>query len=123
MAGINKVMIIGRVGKDPESKTLKSGLICNLSVATSEKHKDEERAEWHKIICFGKLAEICVKYLTKGSQVYVEGKLQTRSWEGKDGSKRFSTEIVASQVSFLGGGKAEEKKTKDEPDGDPWERY
>ena len=108
MSGLNKVMLIGRLGRDPELRYTPSGLaIANFSVATSEEWKDKntgekkERTEWHRIVAFGKLGEICGQYLSKGKQVYVEGRLQTRSWE-KDGVTRYTTEIVASDMQFLG---------------------
>ena len=109
MSGVNKVIIVGRLGSDPELKSVGNGQnVARLSVATSENwvSKDgqkQERTEWHRIVVWGKLAEICAKHLSKGRQVYVEGRLQTRSWEAQDGQKRYSTEIVASGVTFLGG--------------------
>ena len=109
MAGINKVIIVGRLGQDPEMKTLAQGsVVTRLNVATSETWMDkngqkQERTEWHRISVWGKLAELCGKYLAKGRQVYVEGKLQTRSWE-ENGNKRYATEITAQTVQFLGGG-------------------
>jgi single-strand DNA-binding protein len=112
MSGVNKVIIIGRLGQDPEMKAVGQGAtVTRLSVATSETWvgKDgqkQERTEWHRIAVWGKLAEICGKYLAKGRQVYVEGKLQTRSWED-NGQKKYSTEIVASTVQFLGSAGAE----------------
>lgn len=99
MAGLNKVEIIGRLGNDPEQRALPNGdAVCNLSIATSETWKDaqgnkQERTEWHRVTMFGKVAEIAGKYLRKGSQCYISGKLQTREWE-KDGIKRYTTEIV-----------------------------
>lgn len=114
MAGINKVIIVGNLGRDPEVSYMPSGAaVAKFSVATSESWKDKatgekrERTEWHRIVAFDKLGEICGKYLSKGRQVYVEGKLQTRSYEDKEGVKRFTTEIVAQDVQFLGGGNRE----------------
>ena len=108
MSGLNKVMLIGRLGRDPELRYTPSGLaIANFSIATSEQWKDKdsgekkERTEWHRIVVFGKLGELCGEYLAKGRQAYVEGRLQTRSWE-KDGVTRYTTEIVASDIQFLG---------------------
>jgi len=108
MAGLNKCQIIGHLGNNPEVKTAQSGLsICNFSVATSESWIDKgtgqktEKTEWHKITAFGKLADICGKYLAKGKQVYVEGKLQTTDYE-KDGQKHYTTKIIADNVIFLG---------------------
>ncbi len=111
MSGINKVIIVGRLGQDPEMKAIGQGTtVTRLNVATSENWTDkngqkQERTEWHRIVVWGKLAEICGKYLAKGRQVYVEGRLQTRSWED-NGQKKYSTEIVASTVQFLGGANA-----------------
>ncbi len=108
MSGINKVIIIGRMGADPEVKTVTGGnTVARLSVATSESWKDkegqkQERTEWHKVVVWGKLAELCGKYLAKGRQVYVEGRLQTRSWEDQQGQKKYTTEVVANTVQFLG---------------------
>lgn len=108
MSGVNKVIIVGRLGNDPEMKTVSpNSTVTRLSVATSENWVDkngqkQERTEWHRIVVWGKLAEICGKYLAKGRQVYVEGRLQTRSWEDQ-GQKKYSTEIVANTVQFLGG--------------------
>lgn len=109
MSGVNKVIIIGRLGADPELKTVTGGQsVCRLSVATSENWTDregqkQERTEWHRIVVWGKLAELCGKYLSKGRQAYIEGRLQTRSWEDQQGQKRYTTEIVANTVQFLGG--------------------
>jgi len=109
MAGINKVILVGRLGRDPEVRYTSDGrAVTNFSIATSDEWKDKdtgekkERTEWHRIVAFGKLGEICGEYLSKGRQVYIEGKLQTRSWE-KDGVTRYTTEIVAGDVQFLGG--------------------
>lgn len=106
MAGVNKAIIVGRLGSDPETKTPQSGPITRLSVATSESWKDksgnnQERVEWHKVVCFGNLANNCAKFLSKGSQVYIEGKIQTRSWENNEGQKQYTTEIVAKTVQFI----------------------
>jgi single-strand DNA-binding protein len=110
MSGVNKAILVGRLGKDPELKYTQTGTaIVNFSLATSEEWNDKqtgekkERAEWHSIVAFQKLAEICGKYLTKGSQVYVEGRIQTRDWE-QDGVKRYKTEIVMEKLQMLGGG-------------------
>jgi single-strand DNA-binding protein len=108
MAGVNKAILIGNLGKDPETRYSQNGQpITNFSVATSEKWtgKDgqaQERTEWHRIVTFGRLAETCRDYLSKGKQVYIEGRIQTRDWEDKDGNKRYTTEIVAQTVRFLG---------------------
>jgi single-strand DNA-binding protein len=109
MSGVNKVIILGRLGQDPELKYTPSGAaVCNFSVATSESWADksgqkQERTEWHRVVVWGKLGELCNQYLAKGRQAFVEGSLQTRNWEGKDGSKRYTTEIVARNVQFIGG--------------------
>jgi len=110
MAGINKVILVGRLGQDPEVRYTPDGTaVANFSIATSEEWKDKnsgekrERTEWHRIVAWRKLGEICGEYLSKGRQVYIEGRIQTRSWEDKDGNKRYTTEIIASDVQFLGG--------------------
>lgn len=106
---VNKVILIGRLGADPEIKTVTGGQsVARLSVATSENWtgrdgQKQERTEWHRVVVWGKLAELCGKYLTKGRQVYLEGRIQTRSWEDQQGQKRYSTEVVANTVQFLGG--------------------
>lgn len=109
MAGINKVILIGNLGRDPEVRYTQSGTaVASFSIATSERWTDRdtgenrERTEWHRIVAFGKLGERCGEYLAKGRQVYVEGRLQTSSYE-KDGITRYTTDIVASVVQFLGG--------------------
>ncbi|KYG64891.1 single-stranded DNA-binding protein [Bdellovibrio bacteriovorus] len=112
MSGVNKVILVGRLGADPEVKAIGSGsTVARLNIATSESWvKDgqrQERTEWHRVTVWGKLAEICGKHLAKGRQVYVEGKLQTRQWEDQQGQKRYTTEIVASTVQFLGAAGAE----------------
>ena len=108
-ASLNKVMLIGHVGKDPEMKYMPANVaIANFSVATSESFKDkngakQEKTEWHRVIAFGRVAEVMGEYLKKGQQVYVEGKLQTRSWDdAKSGQKRYATEVIALNVQFLG---------------------
>lgn len=113
MAGINKVILVGHLGKDPEVRQIAPNqTVCQFRIATSENWVDksgqkQERTEWHSIVVWGKMADICGKYLAKGRQVYVEGRLQTRSWEDQQGQKRYTTEIVASTVQFLGGMGAE----------------
>lgn len=107
--GINKVILVGRLGKSPEVKYLADGdQIVNLSLATSESWKDangvpQERTEWHRIVMFKGLAKIAAQYLDKGSQVYIEGKLQTRKWQDDGGQDRYTTEIVANNMQMLGG--------------------
>ena len=108
MAALNKVMILGNVGNEPEVRQTQSGrAVANFSVATTdawgEGEDRQERTEWHQVVVWGKLAETCGQYLTRGRQVMVEGRLQTRGYEDQDGHKRFVTEIIAQQVQFLGG--------------------
>ena len=108
--GINKVILVGNLGADPETRYMPSGsAVTNLSVATSETWKDKqsgeqkERTEWHKVAMFNRLAEIAAEYLRKGSQVYIEGKLRTRKWQDRDGNDRWTTEIIADEMQMLGG--------------------
>ena len=108
--GINKVILVGSLGRDPEVKYMPSGsAVTNITVATSESWKDkqtgeqQERTEWHRVVFFNRLAEIAGEYLRKGSQVYIEGSLRTRKWQGQDGQDRYTTEIVASEMQMLGG--------------------
>ena len=117
---INKAMIIGNLGQDPEKKVSENGtVITTFSVATTEKWKDKnsgetiEQTEWHRVVAFRRLAEICAEYLRKGSRVYIEGKLQTRSWE-KDGVKRYSTEIVAQEMKMLDSRSTDNYQDKEE---------
>jgi single-strand DNA-binding protein len=107
--GLNKVMLIGHLGADPETKVLPSGqTVANFSIATSESYKDQsgnlvEKTEWHKIVVYGKLAEICKQYLKKGKQVYLEGKIQTRSWDDKTTNKKaYMTEIICNEMQMIG---------------------
>jgi len=109
MAGVNKVILVGRLGRDPEVRYTPNGVaIANFSIATSEEWKDkdtgekQERTEWHRIVAWRRLGEICGEYLHKGSQVYIEGRLQTREWEDRDGNKRYTTEVVAQNMQMLG---------------------
>jgi single-strand DNA-binding protein len=108
MASVNRVILIGNVGRDPETRYAASGdAITNLSLATSDTWKDkngerQERTEWHRVSFFGKIAEIAGQYLRKGSQVYIEGRLQTRKWTDKEGQERYTTEIVADRMQMLG---------------------
>lgn len=107
--GVNKVIIIGHLGKDPEVRYTPSGqAVANFSLATTENWNDkqgqkQEKTEWHRIVAWGKTAELAGEYLAKGRQVYVEGKLQTRQWDDRDGNKKYTTEIVAQNITFLGG--------------------
>ena len=118
MAGVNKVILLGNLGGDPEARTTTNGMnVVNFSLATTEKWKGESKTEWHKIVVFGKLAEICEKFLRKGSSVYIEGRIQTRGWEDKEGNKRSSTEIVANTMQMLG----DKTESKPEPKAEPTE--
>jgi single-strand DNA-binding protein len=108
--GVNKVILIGNLGSDPDVRYTASGAaVANVNIATTESWRDkgsgeqQERTEWHRVVFFGKLAEIAGEYLKKGSQVYVEGRLQTRKWQDKEGNDRYTTEIVASDMQMLGG--------------------
>lgn len=117
MASVNKAILVGHCGKDPEVRYTTGGdPICSLTVATSESWKDKatgekkENTEWHRVSVFGKLAEICGQYLKKGSQVYIEGRIQTRKWQDKEGQERYTTEIVANEMKMLGKREATESQ-------------
>jgi single-strand DNA-binding protein len=122
MRGVNKVILIGNLGRDPEIRYTTSGqAVANFTIATTEgrtnKEGDkQEYTEWHRIVAWGRLAEICGEYLTKGKMVYVEGSIRTRSWEDKEGKTRWTTEIVAKNMQMLSpaGGKAEPSSGRDE---------
>ena len=108
--GVNKVILIGHLGADPETRAMPSGSsVANLRIATTESWRDkqsgeqQERTEWHRVALFGRLAEIASEYLRKGSQVYIEGSLRTRKWQDKQGNERYSTEIVGNEMQMLGG--------------------
>ena len=108
--GVNKVILIGNLGKDPETRSLPSGeAVANITLATSESWKDKqtgeqkEKTEWHKVVFFKRLAELAGQYLKTGSQVYIEGALRTRKWQDKEGKDHYSTEVVASEMQMLGG--------------------
>ena len=107
--GVNKVILVGNLGADPDMRYTNGGQgVCELRVATSESWNDkngqrQEKTEWHRIVVWGKRAEVCAKYLSKGRQVYIEGRIQTRQYDDKDGNKRYITEVVANDVQFLGG--------------------
>ena len=109
MASVNKAILVGNLGKDPEVRYLpEGGAVCNFSIATTETWKDkagekQEKTEWHRISMFGKLAEIAGEYLKKGSSVYVEGRIQTRKWQNKEGQDQYTTDIVADRMQMLGG--------------------
>lgn len=111
-SGVNKVILVGHLGADPDMRYTPSGAgVCELRLATNETWTDksgqrQERTEWHRVVVWGKQAELCSKFLSKGRQIYVEGRLRTRSWEDKkDGSKRYTTEIIANDIQFLAGGR------------------
>lgn len=112
---VNRVILIGNLGKDPELRYTPSGdAVANFSMATSERYKDrsgeqQERTEWHNIVAWRNLAEICGKYLQKGKQVYIEGKIQTRSYDDRDGVKRYITEVIADQMQMLGSKEPQER--------------
>ena len=108
--GVNKVILVGNLGNDPDMRYTAGGAaVANISIATAESWKDkntgeqQERTEWHRVVFFGRLAEIVGEYLRKGSQVYVEGRLQTRKWQDKEGQDKYTTEIVANEMQMLGG--------------------
>jgi len=108
--GVNKVILVGNLGQDPETKYMPSGqAVCNISIATTESWNDKtsgekvEKTEWHRVVFFRRLAEIAGEYLRKGSQVYIEGRLQTRKWQDQSGNDRYTTEIVANEMQMLGG--------------------
>jgi single-strand DNA-binding protein len=109
MASVNKVILIGNLGRDPELRYTQSGqAVANFTLATTERFSNregerQERTEWHRIVAWGRTAELCAQYLAKGRSVYIEGRLQTREWEDKEGQKRRTTEITAQTVQFLGG--------------------
>lgn len=108
--GVNKVILIGNLGADPEVRyTAANNAVCNVSVATSDQWRDkqtgeqQERTEWHRVVAFQRLAEIMGEYLKKGSKVYIEGRLQTRKWQGQDGQDRYTTEVIANEMQMLDG--------------------
>ena len=127
---INKVILVGNLGRDPETRaTQGGGSVCTLSVATAERQKGrdgewENHTEWHRVAVFGQAADACVRFLQKGRQVYVEGKLRTSKWQDKDGQDRYTTEIIAFEVKFLGGRGSDDRdddrgdrgNRRDEPD-------
>lgn len=127
MAGVNKVILVGNLGADPEVRYTTSGsAVTNFRIATSEEWRDknsgdrQSRTEWHRIVAFGRLAEVCGEFLHKGKQVYVEGRLQTRSWEDKDGNTRYTTEVVAREMQMLGrAGRDSQQNASPRDDGAP----
>ena len=125
MSGVNKVILLGNLGKDPEVRHLENGTaVANFSLATSESYKDRNSGEkktiteWHNVVAWRGLAEVAEKYLNKGDQVYIEGKIRTRQWDDKDGNKRYTTEIVTDNMTMLGGrGQAKEQVQDSNEDG------
>lgn len=129
MGSVNRVIVVGNLGRDPEVRfSGSSQAVANFSIATSERWKDkggqmQERTEWHRVVAWGKLGELCGQHLKKGRTAYVEGRLQTREWQDKDGGKRTATEIVASNVVFLGGrggGEHEQPEVSSESEAPRW---
>lgn len=124
MRGVNKVILIGNLGKDPEIRYTTGGsAVANFTIATSDSYTDkdgqkQEKTEWHRIVAWGRLAEICGEYLSKGRMVYIEGALRTRSWEDKDGNTRWTTEVVARSMEMLGGRSDQGPRDQQSPDGD-----
>tara|TARA_B110001454_G_scaffold187501_1_gene184909 strand:+ start:694 stop:1098 length:405 start_codon:yes stop_codon:yes gene_type:complete len=121
MAGVNKVILVGNLGKDPEVKYLDSGVaVANFSLATTENYKNKEgekvsQTEWHNIVLWRGLAEVAEKYLKKGASVYIEGKIKTRKWEDKEGNTRYNTEILADNMTMLGGKKDSQENPTNPP--------
>ena len=127
--GVNKVILLGNLGADPETRYTASGsAVTNIRLATTDSWRDrqsgeqQERTEWHRIVFFGRLAEIAAEYLRKGSQCYVEGQIRTNKWQGQDGQDRYTTEIIASNMQLLGGrgGGAAPARGRDEDSGSAW---
>ena len=129
--GVNKVILLGNLGADPETRYTASGsAVTNIRMATTDTWRDrqsgeqQERTEWHRVVFFGRLAEIAAEYLRKGSQCYVEGRIQTRKWQGQDGQDRYTTEVVAAEMQLLGGrgggGGAPQSRGRDEDSGSAW---
>jgi single-strand DNA-binding protein len=121
--GVNKVILIGNLGKDPQQRAMPSGkAVVNFSIATTEQWRDKqtgenkEATEWHNIVMFDRLAEIAAEYLRKGSQVYIEGKIRTRKWQDKEGNDRYTTEIIANEMSMLGGRGAADRGSAPAPE-------
>ena len=112
---VNKVILVGNVGQDVTTRDVSSGLVANTSLATTEKRNGEEKTEWHRLVLFGKLAELAQQYVTKGSKLYIEGKISYRKYTNKDGVEVNSTEIVVDTMRFLGGGKKDEDRRQASP--------
>lgn len=125
MRGVNKAILVGHLGDDPTVRYTASGsAVCNISIATSEQWKDkdtgeqQERTEWHRIVAFGRLAEIMGEYLKKGSQVYIEGRIRTEKWQDKDGSDRWTTKIYADQMQMLGSSGGGQRQAQENAEAD-----
>ena len=130
MASVNKVILVGNLGRDPEIRyTAEGSAVCNFSIATTSSWKDRtsgekrEETEWHRIVLYNRLAEIAGEYLRKGRPVYVEGRLRTRKWTGQDGQERFTTEIIAEQMQMLGGRDGEAQQPNSPPQGQQRNNY
>lgn len=125
MAGVNKVILVGNLGKDPETRHLENGaVVTKFPIATSESYKTKdgnkvEQTEWHNVVLWRGLAEVADKYLKKGNSVYIEGKIRTRSWDDKDGNKKYFTEIVGDNLTMLGGRKSENEPAEHGSDSAP----
>ena len=124
MASVNKVILVGNLGADPEVRYLPSGdALANIRLATTDRYKDKasgemnEATEWHRVVFFGRLAEIVAEYLKKGSSAYIEGRIRTRKWQAQDGTDRYSTEIVAEQMQMLGGRGGNSQREQSDDDG------
>lgn len=118
---MNKVILIGRIGKDPEVRYSQDGKqITSFSMATSRKYNGEEKTQWHNIVAFGKLAEICGQYLNKGKQIMIDGEISYGQWEDKEGNKRYKTEIIAQSMEMLGGKQKDELSGQSAQDDDPF---
>lgn len=117
---LNKAILIGHLGRDPETRFTKNGnAVCHFSVATNYKYKDDNKTEWHNIVAWGKIAELCGEYLKKGSKIYIEGRIQTNEWEDKEGNKKQNKEIIAETIKFLDGvAKNESMPQNDQPTND-----
>lgn len=121
MSSVNKVILLGNIGKDPEVRETKAGNVANMVMATSERYTDksgqkQEKTEWHNLVVFGKLADIVAKYVKKGDKLYVEGSITTRKWEDKEGNTRYNTEIKVRDLTMLGGGEKKASNDDDEED-------
>jgi len=112
---VNKAIIVGRVGKDPEVRTTTNSRVASFSLATTEKYNDQEKTQWHNCIVWAKLADVVEKYVKKGQLLYVEGRIEYRSYDDKDGNKRYITDIVVSSLQMLGGKKTDDVTAKPEP--------